>query len=126
VHVTAAREEIRPRLTEDQIAETIKLHKGEINQCFEMGLLRDANLRGQIASSLVIEPDGHVSSVGDARGMVPSSSRDAAATGAMGKAFPDPEVVACVHERIRAIQFPPYSETGPVTAIHPISFGGAL
>ncbi len=109
--------------TEGEVERTIQANMTEFRSCFEDGLLRDERLHGRITSSIVIEQDGRVSSVAEARDVVPSSARGNLSAGALGRPFPDPQVVDCVHERVKAITFPPHAEGGAITVLHPISFG---
>jgi TonB family protein len=74
--------------------------------CYENGLLRDPNLRGRVSVGFVIDPDGAVSDVRDAK----SDMLDAA-------------VVRCVVRAFRSLSFPPEPKPGPnETVVYPMTF----
>lgn len=113
---------VGPR-TEGEVEQTIRANMGPLRGCFEQGLLRDPQLHGQILTNIVIERDGRVSSVSDACDTVPTSAQNSAGRGAMGRPFPDQEVVTCVHQCLRSISFPAHAEGAAITVLHPITFG---
>jgi hypothetical protein len=85
-----------------EIQRVVRENFGKFRMCYEAGLGRDAKLRGLVKARFVIGRDGKVSVVKDG-----------------GSELPDAEVVACVLEAFKTLEFPP-PVGGIVTVVYPI------
>lgn len=87
-----------------QVQKVVRGDFDRFRKCYEAGLGRNRNLQGRVAVKFVVDLEGHVSSAED-----------------FESTMPDAEVVRCVMDGYRSLQFP--KPTGkPVTIVYPIIF----
>jgi hypothetical protein len=91
-------------LPPEVIQQRIRASYSAFRRCYEGGLARDPKLSGRVQVRFVIGHAGQVSDVTD-----------------HGSTLPDPEVVACVVDRFKTLEFPAPKET-IVTVVYPIQF----
>jgi len=97
-------ENIQGGLTANQIRHVIQENIGDIQRCYEQGLVRDPTLEGRVTVSFVIGPNGAVV----ASSFVDDSLGDTAAAGCMAAA-------------VRTWTFPRPDPSGPVSVRFPFN-----
>lgn len=121
---------IAPILTSDMVREVVRAHYAGLGTCYQQGLERDPKLAGTVAVHLTVDGQGRVV--------------DASAPEASKKSKPprrrrwhkrrrgrhplppepritDAEVVGCLLDKMRALQFPP-SKRGLTNLVYPLVF----
>lgn len=93
-----------PRLEPVVIQQTVRASFARFRICYEDGLRRDPNLRGQVKVKFVIDRGGLVTAADD-----------------VGSTMPDASVIRCVLHGFRELGFPKPSG-GVVTVVYPINF----
>jgi hypothetical protein len=84
------------------IQRVIRENYRPFRNCYEAGLLRNPDLRGQVLTRFVITESGTATDAEDA-----------------GSDLPDPEVIACFLRNFNGMEFPP-PRGGKVTVVYPI------
>jgi hypothetical protein len=92
------------RLAPERIQSVVRANFDALRACYETGLKRDAQLRGRVGVRFVIGLDGRVSGVSDE-----------------GSDMPDREVLRCVLDGFRLLEFP-RPDGGIVKVVYPIIF----
>ena len=122
---SASRSPAKGRLPPDLIQKVVRDNFGAMRTCYEEGLRRNSNLKGQVEIKFVIGRDGHVSSAVE--------SHDALPPGLLGNEtakptweprLPDSAVVDCVASKFASLTFP-QPQGGIITVIYPIIFSPA-
>jgi hypothetical protein len=90
------------QLSVDLVNETMQKHTSALQACYKAGIRRDKTLNGVVLMRFVIGEDGKVTEAVDA-----------------GSALPDEEVIKCLLEEVRKIEFPK-PKSGTVTVLFPI------
>lgn len=91
-------------LPPEEVQRVIRSGLADLRACYEEGLKRNPSLGGRVTVRLIIDQDGHVSSV------APECT-----------SLPDPAVVSCMAKRFGRYQFPKPA-TGSATVIYPVMF----
>ncbi len=102
--VREAMVQVNGRVPPEVIQRIVRQSWGRFRGCYLEGYLRNAKLRGRVATKIVIMPDGNVQRTEDA-----------------GSDLPDPRVVKCVVDAFRELTFPA-SENAWITVVYPILF----
>lgn len=92
-------------LDQDQIAEVIRRHMGEIVNCYEQGLQRQAKLAGRVNTKFVIGGNGSVTSAQINHSSLKNAS-----------------VESCVVSRLRSWKFPRPVNNVDVRVSYPFAF----
>lgn len=89
-----------------RIATAVRKARGQVQACYERGLVKQPKLEGTIEVHLSIGATGAVSAVSDVS----------------KTAFDDPTVVACVVKQLKAVKFGPSPDGQPVEVKYPFVF----
>jgi tetratricopeptide (TPR) repeat protein len=100
--------EVQGQLPREVVQRIVRQQFGHFRLCYERGAERNPGLEGRVNARFVIDKTGAVSSVRDA-----------------GSDLPDPAVVSCVLAAFSPIAFPQPEDSGLVTVLFPLTFGGA-
>ncbi len=92
------------RLAPEIIQRVVRANFGQFRRCYEAGLKVSPHLNGRVNVKFVIEADGRVDHVEDAK-----------------SDLPDPKVIACIERGFEELVFP-RPEGGIVTVVYPIIF----
>jgi tetratricopeptide (TPR) repeat protein len=104
VSIRMAETQVNGRVPPEVIQRIVRQSWGRFRGCYLEGYLRNARLRGRIATKIVIMPDGNVARTEDA-----------------GSDLPDPRVVKCVVDAFRELSFPAQANAW-ITVVYPIVF----
>jgi len=117
-----------PVLTSEMVREVVRAHFTDIGACYQAGVAREPNMKGDITLSLAIDGTGEVVSA-DAPTKPPKQPKIPAwkrrAMKKKAKKQPpviyDEQVVGCVVEEFKKLRFPA-SKRGMVTFEYPLQF----
>jgi TonB family protein len=92
------------RLPPEVIQKEVRSHYSKFRSCYEVGLARNATLKGKVQVRFVVDRSGNVSEA-----QINEST------------MPDCEVARCIRDHYKPMKFPP-PERGTVTVVYPIMF----
>ena len=99
--------QLNGRLPAEVVHRILRMTFGRFRRCYEIGLVKNPTLTGQVVMRFSIDKQGSIYSVVDG-----------------GSSLPDRAVVQCILGAIKVLAFPA-PESGIVTVVYPITLGPA-